>query len=892
MLQRSARLQYALLALVAFFALTHFYLGVTNSFDNLANGRARYPFFQGSLSHAVRLTTPEAVGAGRQPGDTAITVTLAMPEAQAAGLHVGDAVLDVNQRPFTGNDVLLDEVRKSKPGQPMSLTILRPDESEATISFPLAPVLPSVPTAWAWIIGCTLLFLPFVCMLVGLYAVFARPRNLHAWLILGVLAYLPAIFIPQNQFHGPFAPLALIWNIVAQTAMPICLMLFGIYFPERSILDVRAPWIKWLLILPILALVPTDFLASFGRTYNFNLDAPIDPWAMKINMVENIFSIFAIFYFFATISTKMGTSTGDARRRLKILYYGAAVGLTPFFILILISLIRTKEVGQDIPQWIVILSFFFLLLFPLSLAYVVIVHRAVDVRILIRQGTKYFFARSTVRIITVLIAVGMTVSLMRAIRDPGHQRTVDILRIFGLIAGFFAFRFIISKRLQQEIDQRFFREAYSTEQLLSELSDEARNFTEVAPLISTITKRLGDTLHIDRIAVFLRSGDTFRLQLATGPSVLPSTAEMFSLPATSTTITALSRAKSPTNVYRDDSSSWLVDATPAERTALADLSTELLVPLPGRNRLAGVIALGPKRSEEPYTKTDRQLLQSIGSQTGLALENAELFENLTVEVTQRERISREIEIAREVQERLFPQSCPKVPGVDLAGYCRPAQAVGGDYFDYFVLPDGRLALALGDISGKGISAALLMAGLRASLRSIASLQQGNLASLIAHVNNLVYESSTSNRYATFFYAEYDPFTGLLTYVNAGHNPPYILRGQKAIPLNATGIVVGLLPNAAYEQATIPMHSGDVLLTYTDGISEAMNYEEEEWGEDRMIASARQLLYQPDRTVSAQQLLNCIIEAADKFTSGAPQHDDMTLLVCAIGTSPRPNQEIV
>jgi phosphoserine phosphatase RsbU/P len=892
MLQRSARLQYALLALVAFFALTHFYLGVANSFDNLAPGRARYPFFQGSLSHAVRLTTPEAVGAGRQPGDTAITVTLAMPEAQAAGLHVGDAVLDVNHRPFTGNDVLLDEVRKSKPGQPMSLTILRPYESEATISFPRAPVLPSVPTAWVWIIGCTLLFLPFVCMLVGLYAVFARPRNLHAWLILGVLAYLPAIFIPQNQFHGPFAPLALIWNIVAQTAMPICLMLFGIYFPERSILDVRAPWIKWLLILPILALVPTDFLASFGRTYNFNLDAPIDPWAMKINMVENIFSIFAIFYFFAIISTKMGTSTGDARRRLKILYYGAAVGLTPFFILILISLIRTKEVGQDIPQWIVILSFFFLLLFPLSLAYVVIVHRAVDVRILIRQGTKYFFARSTVRIITVLIAVGMTVFLMRAIRDPGHQRTVDILRIFGLIAGFFAFRFIISKRLQQEIDQRFFREAYSTEQLLSELSDEARNFTEVAPLISTITKRLGDTLHIDRIAVFLRSGDTFRLQLATGPSVLPSTAEMFSLPATSTTITALSRTKSPTNVYRDDSSSWLVDATPAERTALADLSTELLVPLPGRNRLAGVIALGPKRSEEPYTKTDRQLLQSIGSQTGLALENAELFENLTVEVTQRERISREIEIAREVQERLFPQSCPKVPGVDLAGYCRPAQAVGGDYFDYFVLPDGRLALALGDISGKGISAALLMAGLRASLRSIASLQQGNLASLIAHVNNLVYESSTSNRYATFFYAEYDPFTGLLTYVNAGHNPPYILRGQKAIPLNATGIVVGLLPNAAYEQATIPMHSGDVLLTYTDGISEAMNYEEEEWGEDRMIASARQLLYQPDRTVSAQQLLNCIIEAADKFTSGAPQHDDMTLLVCAIGTSPRPNQEIV
>jgi phosphoserine phosphatase RsbU/P len=108
---------------------------------------------------------------------------------------------------------------------------------------------------------------------VGLYTVFARPRNVHAWLILGVLAYLPAIIIPQIQLQGPLVPIALIWDIVAQTLMPIYLMLFGIYFPERSILDVRAPWIKWLLIIPILALMPTDFLASFGHTYNFNLDA-------------------------------------------------------------------------------------------------------------------------------------------------------------------------------------------------------------------------------------------------------------------------------------------------------------------------------------------------------------------------------------------------------------------------------------------------------------------------------------------------------------------------------------------------------------------------------------------------------------------------------------------
>jgi sigma-B regulation protein RsbU (phosphoserine phosphatase) len=894
MLQRSARLQYAILALVGFFALTHFYLGAVRSFDNLAYGqqRARIPFFLGSLGHAVRLTTPEALEAGRRPGDTAVTITLAMPEAQAAGLRVGDAVVDVNHRPFTGWIVLLEELRKSRPGQPMSLTILRPDGSETNVSFPLAPERPSVAPVWAWVIQCTFLFLPFCCLLLGLYTVFARPRNFFAWLILGILAFLPAIFIPQTQFQGPLAPIALIWNIVAQTAMPICLMLFGIYFPERSTLDIRAPWIKWLLIVPILALVPADFLTGFGHTYNFNFDAFLDPWDLRINMVENVFSILAIFYFFATIGSKTRTTTGDARRRLKILYYGAAAGLTPFFILFIIALVRSKDVGQDIPRWILLPSFGILLLFPLSLAYVVIVHRAVDVRILIRQGTKYAFARQSINILRLLLGIWLALSLKDFFQHPGHQRNVDFVRILGIVAIFFAFRFRVSKRLQQWIDQRFFREAYSTEQLLSELSDEARNFTEVTPLINTITKRLSETLHIDRIAVFLRAGETFQLQLATGAPLLPGTAKIFSLPAASTTIATLARAKTPANVYRDDPSSWLVEATDAERTALADLSTELLVPLPGRNRLAGVIALGPKRSEEPYTKTDRQLLQTIASQTGLALENAELLQNLTTEITQRERISREMEIAREVQERLFPQTYPKVPCIDLAGYCRPAQAIGGDYYDFFVPGDGRLALALGDISGKGISAALLMASLRASLRSIASLQQGNLASLIHRVNNLVYESSTTNRYATFFYAEYDPATGLLTYVNAGHNPPYILRGAQAIPLEATGMVVGLLPNAEYAQAIVPMHPGDVLLDYTDGISEAMNHQDEEWGEDRMIAAARKLLDQPGRSHTAQQFMDCVLAAADKFTSGAPQHDDMTLLVFTVDNPANLHQKTV
>jgi len=877
MLQRSARFQYLLLALVAFFALTHFILGARHNFDSHKNGRfeARVPFY------------------GGYRGATLMTL---LPEAKVAGLAVGDTAVTINGHDFTGSNVLQDEVRRSKPGQTLTVGFLQPGSSAIHIAtITLRPIHPAPSPLWSWIVLSVITVASFFFLMTGLYVVFARPRNPHAWLILGILGFFNSLFVVTPSLAGPLKPVAQIWSIISQTAMPLCLMAFGIYFPERSEIDIRYPWIKWLFLAPIALLMPLDLFEDYGNSYNFAASKLLVPYALRINTIETVSGFLAITYFFICLSPKIRTATGDARRRLRILFAGTSIGLNPFFVLAMIALYRKKDIGEGIPEWIVLTAVGILFLFPMALAYVVVVQRAVDLKIIVRQGTKYAFAQRSVIIVQVLLSIWLGFALVDFFQAPaGHRRNVDIVRVFGIMALVFSFRFVLSKRLQQRIDQRFFREAYSTEQLLSELSEEARNFTEVTPLLTTMTQRIGETLHIDRIAVFLRSGDSYRLQLATGVPVSPMMAfgpQSLSLAATSATITALARGRGPANVYRDDPSSWLIDATDSERSALNDLSTELLVPLPGRNHLAGVMALGPKRSEEPYTRMDRQLLQSVASQAGLALENAELFENLSAEIAHRERVSREIEIAREVQERLFPQVYPHIAGVDLAGYCRPAQAVGGDYYDFFILPadltiagrsnDARLALALGDISGKGISAALLMASLRASLRSAAQLQPGDLGTLMRHVNRIVYESSTSNRYATFFYAEFDPCTRILSYVNAGHNPPLVLRGEKQIALEATGTVIGLLPDAHYSRANIVLQPGDVLIAFTDGISEAMNSADEEWGEDRMVAAVRTLLNKPDCTATSQLVLDCIIKAADRFTAGAPQNDDMTLLICIV-----------
>jgi len=268
----------------------------------------------------------------------------------------------------------------------------------------------------------------------------------------------------------------------------------------------------------------------------------------------------------------------------------------------------------------------------------------------------------------------------------------------------------------------------------------------------------------------------------------------------------------------------------------------------------------------------------VATQTALALSNAELTSAIGIEIGRREKLNREIEIAREVQERLFPQHLPEIDCLDYFGFCRTALGVGGDYYDFLALPDGKLGVALGDVSGKGIAAALTMASLQASLRADAMRAGNDIASLITRVNAMLYDASTEDRYATLFYAQFDPATHRLSYVNAGHCPPILLRahamnGAAERLDQAGGTVVGLLPECAYERAEVTLAPGDLLVIYTDGFSEAMNPSLEEWGDKRLLEAVSNCNGLP-----AKDSIDKIMKAADAFASGAPQSDDMTLVI--------------
>ena len=803
-----------------------------------------------------------------------LKLTQLRPEAAKAGLATGDTLIAVNGVPYVGWAEWLRLLQVDlHPGDTLSVTVRTPAGKPKIARIRLTGNTAPAPFKEYGLYFVLSSVAPLVCLLVGFWVVAARPEDFSAWLILFLLTFPEVLFFSANWWTGPWLIFLGAWYMVQQIAGPLALLLIGLYFPERWRWDRKLPWAKWVLLVPPSISAGLILWLQYGENFHPSWNhwsILLNPW---INRIVDPINLCCVLLYWVAIFDKMRSATNaDSRRRLRVLGAGSVVGLGS--LLVIFVLLPHFGILAQSKLWLAETGTVLSLVFPFTLAYVVVVQRAMDVRILVRMGTKYALAKATISVLRSGLLVALIVLLVRAIRAPSlpPRTVVEIAALAGLLL---LLRIRLTHNLSAWLDRKFFREAYNAEQLLAELSHRVRKYNDSGPMLDMVLKSLAETLHIDRLAVLLRTGNSFQLTRAIGLDGLA--AESVQLPVNSATVRNLMRINTPVTLYRQNPDGWLLLASTSERNLLETLSAEVLLPLSGRDQLMGLMTLGPKRSEEPYTPSDLRLLESVAAQTGLALEIGNLARSLAEEEMQRERIRQELEVAREVQERLFPQSFPEVEGITLAGRCRAAQGVGGDYYDVFRLGDDRIGLAIGDVSGKGVSAALLMASLRASLRSTTLDAPHDLAAVIKKVNRLVYESSATNRYATFFFATYCPHTHELAYVNAGHNPPCLIRRTEerfnVQRLEAGGPVVGLLSFATYEEQRLVLRRGDLLLMYTDGISEAMTLDNEEWGEDRMLAAAEAL---PDGT--AEEILNHLFAEVDQFTGIAPQHDDMTLLL--------------
>jgi serine phosphatase RsbU (regulator of sigma subunit) len=322
----------------------------------------------------------------------------------------------------------------------------------------------------------------------------------------------------------------------------------------------------------------------------------------------------------------------------------------------------------------------------------------------------------------------------------------------------------------------------------------------------------------------------------------------------------------------------------AELECLLGIGLRLAAPLQVKNEIAGLLLLGPPvEPRESYGRAGRELVQVCAQQLALLLENA----RLTGRVVEQEKVRRDVALAAEVQERLLPQKSVETSFTSIAAFTLPARTIGGDCFDFVEFGPNQVGIALADVAGKGVAAALIMAALQTSLRIITADREVSPSQLAARMNDVIFRATGAERYATFFYARIDGEKRQLHYVNAGHNPPFLIRtlspqpdkpsqenfAASIVELKTGGTVIGMFPAADYNEDLVELRPGDVLLAFTDGVTEALNPSQEEFGEVRLKNLLHGAAHLPVKEIVVRISL-----ALRAWIADAPQHDDLTFIV--------------
>ncbi len=309
-----------------------------------------------------------------------------------------------------------------------------------------------------------------------------------------------------------------------------------------------------------------------------------------------------------------------------------------------------------------------------------------------------------------------------------------------------------------------------------------------------------------------------------------------------------------------------------ELTLLNELGVELIVPMQIKGETKGLIMLGERKNRKKYEQTDIEFISSLGSIAIISIENVLLFET----ALEKQRMEKDLETARTIQKNLLPKYIPKFDTIEIAAFNESAKIVGGDYYDIIQLDNENLLIAIADVSGKGVPASLLMANLQAFIKTICKMKLP-LDRATNLINDLIAENTTMGDYVTFFWSVFNMKSKELTYVNAGHNPPFLIREGKINKLKKGGMIIGFLPTTIpYESETIKLQKGDFLILYTDGITEAMDRNNNEYTDEKFENLVAQL-----KEESPYDAMRIIKESVDNHTKDAEQSDDLTYIVAKV-----------
>ncbi len=806
--------------------------------------------------------------------------------AQRAGLQAGDCIVAVNGRDVATTDVLDEAWWNAKPGDPVELTVERPRLPGTLVihaAFRLQQATSQEGLARSSV-DQVLRSYPVSFLLVGMTVLFLRRQDASAWLLaLMFCAFIAAAPLPPPySLPAAFRVYLLAFRACFQGLLGALFYIFFAVFPVPSPLERRAGWLKW---------VGLAFGASVAlpglREGNMTAPSFLSHWIGSVAARGYTLGYVYGFLFLGLVSL-IGNAFSSANpvvsRKSRLILWGTAVGVLP----VVAERAAVDFFGFQPSFWLDTAIIVNLAVFPLSFAYVVVKHRVMEIPLLLRRSARYVLVQRGFLVFLFLVAGIMIFSFTSAFSrffSAGSNLGMAISAAFGILLAWVSAPLV--RRGTDRIDRAFFRSAYDARHILQDLADKARTVSDRHQLAALLERYIHDALHPKFLTGFLESPDS-RLAAEFGP-VPP---HLASLDPALPLLKDLTARGKPWEVppspllftpavalaLPGHAGPWEVRAPDLPEvfalSAWQPLEPECLVPILGRdNRLIGLLVLGQRLSEEPYSSEDFRLLEAVASQVGIALESIRLAESIAERIEAERRAAHEVEIAREVQSRLFPQKMPPLATLDYAGGCIQARVVGGDYYDFLDLGPGRLGIVLADIAGKGIAGALLMANLQANLRSQYALALDDLPRLLQSVNRLFCENTPEDRFATLFFADYVDAGRRLRYVNCGHNFPLLLRADGSLErLASTATVLGMFLDWRCDVVETSLAPGDLLVMYTDGVSEAPNPAGDEFGEKRLLETIRSADF-----ASAADLLARLNSTVKKYSNGI-QADDITLVV--------------
>ncbi len=621
-------------------------------------------------------------------------------------------------------------------------------------------------------------------------------------------------------------------------------------------------WTKWVAII----------WAAWVVSWTLFPESPINllRWNRSITMAGRAYVAQALFYStgaLAQLYRYRRISSAVERQQTKWVVFGLVFVVAAYIILNLPYVVVPAVQELGVPRLVYGLIHKPLLIAalcmaPLCFAVAMLRYRLWDIGIVVNRALVY----STLTVMLMVIYFGSILALQQIFRPLAMQTSPFAITASTLvIAALFT---PLRAHTQQFIDSRFYRQRYDSAQTLAAFAAMLRDEVDLLRLSDRLEEVIATTLQPAHTLCWLRT--------PTGYNVPVFNEEQQRLVGQSF---AWAEGEIPlddplVDYLRNVSGSVDLDLLEMDSPALERLKmgrAVLVVPLVSQGDLIGWLTLGARLSELGYSSEDRRMLGALSSQAAPAFRVAQLILEQKSEALERERLHQELKVARLIQQTLLPQEPPEIPGWELAGFYQPAQAVGGDFYDYLVFDDGRVAVIVGDVTDKGIPAALVMATTRSLLRSVA-YEVVSPGLVLRQVNKLLYPDIPPGMFVTCYYALLDPATGRLRYANAGHNLPFRRVDGKVAELHARGMPLGLMPGMTYEEKETVLKPDECVLFYSDGLVEAHNPWREMFGSERLR-----------RLIAAHQgdgpsLIRCLLRKLEEFsTISGEQEDDVTLL---------------